>query len=259
MFITSYAYAWNQNPPRPIDACARETIGGIPSVLPNFVAICRTAYSVLYDPQAKIPLWVAYSLTPNHTDGCVVRSNAFDPDASLQKGNRAELSDYSHSGYDIGHLANDADMSWDATVERESFILTNMSPQRPKVNRGTWKKLESDVRDWAFVRKHTLTIYDGNIYNSKSLTIGSDKVVVPDFLYKIVVDTVTHETIAVIMPNLDTINQNVEPYIVSIADVEKATNVTFPIVGDKTQKATALWPIDLKALSTDKKSICQKN
>ena len=114
--------------------------------------ICRGGYILEHNNQAKIPGWVAWTLTPDHVISCLPRDDAFAIDQSLGA-NSAKPSDYAGSGYDQGHLANDADMSWDDQVEHESFYMSNMSPQLPSVNRGTWKNLESAARAWVYQTK----------------------------------------------------------------------------------------------------------
>ena len=144
----------------------------------NAITICRTAYEVRYDPIAKVPIWVAYTLKPSHTVGCVLRSNSFAADKSLPEVARSYVSDYAVSGYDAGHIANDADMSWDDKVERESFILSNIAPQTPELNRGIWRTLEAAVRSWAYNSGDDIAVYAGAIYDMKEgRTIGPDKVV----------------------------------------------------------------------------------
>ncbi|KKK52962.1 hypothetical protein LCGC14_3099610, partial [marine sediment metagenome] len=61
----------------------------------------------------------------------------------------ATLSDYKGSGYDRGHIIPAADMKWSPDAMSASFFMSNMSPQDPSFNRGIWKKLEEQVREWA--------------------------------------------------------------------------------------------------------------
>jgi endonuclease G len=58
-------------------------------------------------------------------------------------------SDYTNSGFDRGHLAPAGDMKWSETAMDESFLMSNISPQKPAFNRGIWKKLEEKIRSWA--------------------------------------------------------------------------------------------------------------
>ena len=257
--LTGAALAWDQKPNKPIAACAEQLPYGVPaSNRPNTLLKCNTAYALQHDNAAKIPAWVAYTLTPAHAIGCVARTNAFVADVILGA-NSSKPADYAGSGYDQGHLAPDGDMSWDTQVEFESFLMSNMSPQLPNLNRGIWKALESDVRAWAYGNGHSYTVYAGNIYTvGKSKTIGSG-VVVPDFLYKIVIDDATKQVLAFTFPQVDKQEIDLPKHLVSIASIEAATGISFPVPPgtDKTKAATAVWPVDLKKTADAKKAQCK--
>ena len=257
LLLTSAVFAAEQQPPKLVASCAAQVPYGTPSTTANHPVICRTAYILEHDPVAKIPNWVAWTLTPDHAIGCVARSNAFVTDQSLPNGARSTPADYAHSGYDQGHLANDADMSWDDQVEHESFYMSNMSPQLPSVNRGTWKNLESAERAWVYSSKHPFTIYAGNVYSSSSKTIGDDKVVVPDSLFKILTDNTTKKTYAFLFPHKDGLDSDFTKYQVTVADVEKASGITFPIPDSKTAK-NPVPAADLKTIAADKKKQCKE-
>ena len=64
-----------------------------------------------------------------------------------------------------------------------------MSPQRGEFNRGVWKNLEAKVRDYA-EHNGTLYVVTGPIFdkNTPSITIGENKVAVPDAYYKVILD-----------------------------------------------------------------------
>jgi endonuclease G len=254
--VSFSAFSADQQPPKSIDSCKVQIPYGSPSTIANHPVICRTAYILEHDNVAKIPNWVAWTLTPDHAIGCVARTNAFAADQSLPVDKRSDPKDYVGSGYDQGHLANDADMSWDNQVEHESFYMSNMSPQLPSVNRGTWKNLESAARAWVYSTKHAHTIYAGNIYSSTSRSIGADRVTVPDALFKIVIDDTTKKSFAFLFPHRDGLDSDFTKYQVTVADVEKASGITFPVPDSKTTKNQV--PVtDLKTLANDKKKQCK--
>jgi len=257
LLIATSAYAADQQPPKPVDTCKVQVPYGLPSTVANHPVICRTAYILEHDAVAKIPNWVAWTLTPDHAIGCVARTNSFAADQSLPVTQRSDPKDYAASGYYQGHLANDADMSWDPQVEHESFLMSNMSPQLPAVNRGTWKNLESAARAWVYSTKHPFTEYAGNIYTSASKTIGADKVVIPDALFKIVIDDTSKKSYAFLMSNTSGLDSDFTKYQVTVADVEKVTGSTFPVPDSKTVK-NPLLPVDLKTLADDKKKQCKE-
>lgn len=97
-----------------------------------------------YFRQAK---WALEIVDPDKKDlDSVERMNNFRPDFRVPKRFRADLSDYTGSGYDRGHLVASADQRDELIQNSETFLLSNMSPQHPKLNRKKWKELESAVR-----------------------------------------------------------------------------------------------------------------
>ena len=257
LLVSSNSWAWTQTDPLNPEVC-RAAIAQPAGNKPDTTLICRRGYFTLHDNQAKIPVWTAWTVTPKTVNGCVVRSNAFAADKSLPADKRADPRDYAGTGYDQGHLANDAHQSWDQQVEYESFLMTNMAPQLPGLNRGIWKLLESATGAWTFNRGHTLIVYAGPIYNiAKDKKIGAGKVDVPSAFWKIVVDQNTNETLAFIFPHNETLGSDLNRVQVSVSDVERATSIIFPVPGDKNTRPR-LWDIDYKAGAADKKAVCKR-
>lgn len=95
----------------------------------------------------KIPYWVAYYLSSSNLQGDTRRTNDFRPDPQLRVGSRSELKDYRYSGYDRGHNAPAAAFKRSREAMSTTFLLSNMSPQTPKLNRRIWKNLEEQIRD----------------------------------------------------------------------------------------------------------------
>jgi DNA/RNA endonuclease G (NUC1) len=93
----------------------------------------------------------------------------------------AKSSDYSHSGYDKGHLVNAEDFAYDCELEEITFNYYNCLPQTPELNRGIWKKNETEIREIS--QTDTLLIICGGFFSKK--TIG-DSLFVPDSCFKIV-------------------------------------------------------------------------
>lgn len=215
--------------------------------------ICRRAYLTAVDLNAMIPAWVAYSVNRDSAVGCELRSSRFYPDLSVPAASRAEPSDYARSGYDMGHLAPAADMAWDQNVQTESFIMTNVSPQTPNLNRGAWKLLETHVRAWSLDGRR-LTVYTGGIWDNNPRRIGKG-VVIPTYFYKIIVDLDTDESLGFMMPNGDKIPTNLRLHRISVAEIESRSKITFPIRGDKS-KVIPTWPADIKRVAAEKRNEC---
>jgi endonuclease G, mitochondrial len=255
VFIT-LGISWSataQQITRPLEHCLAQLPFGKPQGNLTLRLICRQAYLTAVDFGAKIPAWVAYSTRRELAIGCELRHARFIPDLSIPPRYRAGPRDYARSGYDMGHMAPAADMAWDPKVQMESFIMTNIAPQTPNLNRGAWKHLETHVRAWSLEGRH-LTIYMGGIWNRKSSVIGRG-VTVPDEFFKIVVDSDTKEHLGFIMPNAAKVSTNLRLHLISVAEIERRSGLVIPISGDK-NAIGKIWPADIKRVAAEKRAEC---
>jgi endonuclease G len=76
----------------------------------------------------------------------VGRDDVFRPDYRVPQVFRADLQDYTNSGHDRGHLVASANKLETHIQNSETFLLSNMAPQKPRFNREIWRQLESEVR-----------------------------------------------------------------------------------------------------------------
>ena len=262
LFATAIgAGAWTQRPPAPPAQCAVHVPYGAPVLNKQIdgTLICRQGYFTLHDNTAKIPVWTAWQILPQNINGCVPRSNAFAADQSLPDGKRSTPQDYAGNGYDQGHIANDAHQSWDPQVEYESFLMSNMSPQLPGLNRGIWKLLESATGAWGFSSQHTLIVYAGDIYNvAKDKKIGKNAVDVPYGFFKIVIDKNTGATLAFLFPHKENQGNDLTVVQTTVADIEDNTGITFAIPpGHNKTVKEPIWPVDFKSVAQNKKQVCK--
>ena len=198
---------------------------GIPSGQGQIVN--REGYAFCYSEKHEQPLWVAYQLTKDEVLSKVAkRKDNFRKDPLIKTGSAA-LADYKGSGYDRGHLAPAADMAWSEKAMSESFYLSNMSPQVPGLNRGMWKDLEARVRDWSMVNEE-LYVYTGALIRPGYKSIGTNKVTVPQWYYKVIVDVHPPElkAIAFIMPNRKP-QKSMQEFVVTIDKLEEVTGLDF--------------------------------
>lgn len=177
--------------------------------------------------------WVSYTITRAELVKVTGRTNDFRPDTQISTGS-AELSDYKGSGFDRGHLAPSADMTWSKESASDSFLLSNMSPQRPAFNRKMWKTLEESVRSWADYFGHVVVITGPLLEKDSSQyeTIGANKVSVPEFYYKALLTSVTVQgrekyiALAFIMPN-ENIKGSIWDFACNVDQVEKRSGLDF--------------------------------
>jgi len=142
-------------------------------------------YLVCYDPQTRVALWVAYRLrAADVTD--LPRKNAFRTDPRLTADETAVCDDYRGSGYDRGHAVPRSDMNRSPVVQANTFLLSNMAPQTPILNRGMWAYLEDSVRQWA-VKFNEVYVMSGSVFMGSPHTLPSGRVGIPRQFYKIIV------------------------------------------------------------------------
>ena len=254
--VSTSSFSWTQRAHNPVAQCQAHAPYGFPksaSVSP----ICRQAYLVGYDAAAKLPKFVTYELLPQNALGCVARTNAFALDQSVPNGARPD--DYAAAGYDKGHMSPDGDLSWDVQVEYESFLMTNMSPQAPSLNRGIWKLLETSVRGWAVQHNQSYTVYVGSVYNQQDKKIG-DGVVVPHGFYKIVINNQTNEVAGWAFPHVTpypNLGNDLTKFRLPIAQIEQAAGVKFAYPKNaKELQPGKEWSVDFGALTKAKRAKC---
>lgn len=150
------------------------------------IKLTHKAFNAAYDIKTHCPLWVAWTLTQQRTKGSNERDSRFTPDPQL-KGKGATHEDYTRSGYDRGHMCPAADNRWNNVAMKESFYTSNICPQTPRLNRGSWKQLEERLRRRAETGD-TLYIVCGPLFTAgkRTVTIGTTGVTVPDRFYKVV-------------------------------------------------------------------------
>lgn len=153
--------------------------------------LCYEAFAVLHSGTTKTPVFVAQRLNRQSIeDGDEKRSNRFFADARLPTAERAELEDYKRSGYSRGHMAPAGDMPT-PTAMAQSFSLANIVPQDPKHNGGAWAKIEQDTRHYVRRAKGDVFVITGPVFAPDAPEIGTSRVKVPAYLYKLVYDAST--------------------------------------------------------------------
>lgn len=190
--------------------------------------IRHEGYTVSYNSDYCIANWVAYELTASEAKSKKTeRSNKFVPDPQV-KGATATNEDYSRTGYDRGHLAPAGDMKWSAKAMRESFYLSNICPQKPKLNRGIWKDLEEQCRLWAMDNGSVL-IVTGPVITDDMRRLGKNRVAIPKAFYKVICYHTgnSYKGIAFLFENRDYKDNTLKSMAIPIDSVEKVTAIDF--------------------------------
>jgi DNA/RNA endonuclease G, NUC1 len=155
------------------------------------------------------------------------RSNRFLPDPEIPTGSASDA-DYRRSGYDRGHLAPAADMRFSSSAMKECFYYSNISPQDPSFNRGIWSSLEEQTRDWAMEAGSVCITTGPLFYGEYSPVIGPDRVAVPDFFFKAILDyrSATPKAIAFIIPNRKA-DSPLPKFACSVDEAERLSGLDF--------------------------------
>ncbi len=195
-------------------------------------------YSLSYSEKDEQAKWVAYKLDKEQVNSHVAeRTDDFRADPKVNTGSAA-LRDYRGSGYDRGHLCPAGDMDFSRLAMSESFFLSNMSPQHRSFNRGIWKELEEQTRDWVRANKELYIVTGPVLRKREREKIGENNVTVPRSYYKVLLDLSEPEqkAIAFVIPNARQ-TKRLEDFAITIDQLEEMTAIDFfPSLPDKQER-----------------------
>ena len=119
------------------DKCSQHVVWGAPQIKQegNNQYLCRSAYAVNYNYATKVAYFAVENIRAENLIKNAPRKDDFREDPEVAGPYRSTLNDYAGSGYDRGHVAPAADMTFHPQAMSESFFLTNMMPQVPGNNR----------------------------------------------------------------------------------------------------------------------------
>jgi len=215
------------SPPATISIKWKDLATGYPLAHTGDTILSYTGFHLAYNEQFEQAAWVAYVLTRDEIEsGTIERTDNFRADTSIATGS-ATLADYRGSGFDRGHLAPAGDMKWDQLAMSQSFLMSNMSPQLPAFNRGIWRRLETEVRNWA-MEKDSLYVITGPLFSLSDSLIGENGVGVPDHYFKILVDLSPpdHAMIAFLLPNSGS-SEELMHFAISVDSLEQLSAYDF--------------------------------
>ena len=108
--------------------------------------IDRGEFVVGWSPSLKHPLWVAYHVPAEKAYEAGKRPQ-FRADPSAPGSPSASA--YKGSGYDRGHMAPNYAIAtrFGTEAQKDTFYMSNISPQKPGLNRGPWREIEHRIAD----------------------------------------------------------------------------------------------------------------
>jgi endonuclease G len=183
-------------------------------------------YSLSYNETYEQAEWVAYELKKDYIKNNNFKRPFFIEDTKVATGS-ADWRNYKNSNYDKGHLCPAGDMEFSMSAYNDTFFTSNISPQDKQFNGGIWNRLEQKVRYWA-VKDNGVYVVTGGVLNNSLNTIGKEKVAVPQYFYKILMNRSGNRVkmIGFLMLNQPS-DQPLYKFVVSVDAIEKLTGINF--------------------------------
>jgi endonuclease G len=214
--------------------------GGAPRVagegdaIPAGRFLRNTGYLVGYEDELGAPLWVGYHVKdidplprpaerPGRfaVDGRTVAQ--VDPDA------------YTNSGYDRGHLAPNFAIAtrYGEAAQKETFLMSNIVPQRPALNTGLWKQMEMRVATSYPARFGEVWVLAGPVFKRSPPRLPERSLglqpAIPEAFYFIITDESDGQvrTLAFLFPQEPAARAKPETYLTTVDEIERRTGLDF--------------------------------
>ena len=205
---------------------SNETVGEfnyLPTNTTNAVYTHNT-YTLSYAEEFEQAEWVAYYLDKEDIKYMNYKRPLFEVDDEVITGS-AHWRNFKNSGYNKGHLLPAGDRRASYEEFEETFLTSNISPQKYKFNSGIWNRLEQKVRYWAG-KYDGLYVVTAGVLSSDLETIGYENVAVPKYFYKVLLTNDMTRMIGFLVPHKDS-NKPLYEFVVSVDSIEKMTGLDF--------------------------------
>lgn len=189
----------------------------------------RGEFKIGWSDKLKHAVWVAYHV-PREAVYTVTERPAFAKDKSVPASPSPAA--YTNSGLDRGHMAPNYAIQtrFGSAIQKLTFLMTNIAPQSPALNRGVWKDVEHRIAELWTARYGEIWVIVGAIGNSNNPQyIISEHIEVPEKFYQIIVAQEGYDVRAMAL----VFDQDVEwghwaaRSLVSIDELESMTGLDF--------------------------------
>lgn len=208
------------------------------------------------------PLWVEYALTPETSAPALKRPHRFETD--WRSINRVSHDSYQNSGYDRGHLAPNYAIShlYGRAGQADSFLMTNITPQKPKLNQQLWQRLEeTEIKHFA-KNFGKVWVVAGPVFSGMVERLSSDWMVeIPDAFFKIYITEAAPGkpaiALAFLVPQTVNGHEPLAQFLTSIDNIEMQTGIDFfAELDDRTEAhlEAAIEPLPWNLPATNKLS-----
>ncbi len=224
----------------------------------DLVTLDRGDFLIGWSPSLRHPVWAAYHVPRDARFDYNGRSRpSFKKDRSVETS--PSPSDYEHTSYDRGHMVpNRATITrFGPDVQQKSFLMTNVAPQRPGLNRGPWREMEQRIADLWSQKYGEIWVIVGTIPAATRSKLGTSTIDVPEKFYMVAVAQTAEgvRSLAVLLDQRANRWDFPVHNIITIAELERLSGLEFfpdmpkflksPL---KRDRPTRLWPIRFRDL-----------
>ncbi len=198
----------------------------LPAEITGHQIVAYTQFTLSYNETHEQADWVAYELNKDEAQMEAGRCNCFHKDDNILFGS-ATPDDYKNTGFDQGHLSPSEDNQLSEDNNRESFLMSNMSPQLHRFNGGIWKELEEWVRAKA-IEYDTIYVVSGPVFINSLGSLGVNEVTIPGYFYKALLrfEDGSPKTISFLIPQVGATGE-LKDYIIPVNALETLTGIDF--------------------------------
>jgi endonuclease G len=208
---------------------------GLPAKFESGIVIKRSEFVYSFNRLTGFSNWVLHRLGKDDFGPVPRFSGVFFKDSLLPIDlPRPTNTDFENSGFDKGHAVRSEERTSTNEANRQTFVMSNVFPQRPELNRGPWLDCERWVEKMCKDSTYEFWIVVGPVYEKDKVEYLNKKTKmfpVPQWVFKVMLVKKPDgklEKIAVLMPNINGIRRlDWKSYVVPLQKVEEVTGYKF--------------------------------
>jgi endonuclease G len=210
-------------------------VAGEGDAIPAGRFLRNTGYVVGYGEEVGLPLWVGYRVKDvDPLPQPAERPEKFQID--VRTAARIDPEAYSGSGYDRGHLAPNYAIAtrYGSKAQRETFLMSNIVPQKHVLNAGLWKQMELRAATSYPARFGEVWVLAGPVFKRPPTARlagrdGEPGPVVPEACFMILADESDGRvrTLAFLFPQEPAVGAKPEGFLTTIDEIERRTGLEF--------------------------------
>jgi endonuclease G, mitochondrial len=191
--------------------------------------LSNSGYVVGYSDAIASPLWAAYRVQDMRSlPTPAPRPEKFEIDRRTAA--RVAPDAFAGTGYDRGHLAPNYAIAtrYGAKAQRETFLMSNITPQLHAFNAGTWRSLEMKIATSYPARYGEVWVLTGPVFGDRPRQLRGG-MFVPEAFFLIVVDENEERlrTLSLLVPHDAAMTSDVSQYLTSIDELQRRTGLDF--------------------------------